>query len=250
MMNEKCLIYCYTYLPTQEKYIGYTNNLEKRKKEHLNEYRVNQRFHNLLRKHYEDFIIEILEDNIPMEQIEEKEKFYIKKYDTFKGKGFNLTEGGDGGFSYCQLYWQTNPEKFKEHIKKIQPLAVEAAKEWRKNNPELEEKRLINLHDKCAQWRKENPEDFKKNIKIGQEAAKEWRKNNPERFEEIRQKATDATKKKVKLINTGEIFESASEAGRIYNIPQSNISACCRGVRKSAGKDQQNNKLIWEYVDN
>jgi len=41
IMNTNCLIYCYTYIPTQEKYIGYTNNLEKRKKEHLNEYRRN-----------------------------------------------------------------------------------------------------------------------------------------------------------------------------------------------------------------
>ena len=35
----------------------------------------------------------------------------MKKYNTFEGVGFNLTEGGDGGFTYCQKYWQDNPDK-------------------------------------------------------------------------------------------------------------------------------------------
>jgi hypothetical protein len=50
------------------------------------------------------------------------------------------------------------------------------------------------------------------------------------------------------LINTGEEFESASAASRQYNICASNISACCRGVRKSAGKNKEGEKLIWKYI--
>ena len=71
------LIYKYTYSPTGESYIGQTTNFKKRKKEHLSEDRVNLKFHNLLRKHYEDFTIEILEDNIPIEKLDEREKYYI-----------------------------------------------------------------------------------------------------------------------------------------------------------------------------
>ena len=70
------LIYRYIYSPTGESYIGQTTNFKKRQKEHLSEDRVNLRFHNLLRKHYEDFIIEILEDNIPIEE-REPIKIYI-----------------------------------------------------------------------------------------------------------------------------------------------------------------------------
>lgn len=54
--------------------------------------------------------------------------------------------------------------------------------------------------------------------------------------------------KKVMCLNTGEIYISASEAGRVKNIHGSSIMACCRGVRKSAGKDKNNNPLHWIYV--
>ena len=220
------LIYMYTYIPTGEKYIGQTKNLKKRKQEHLNETRTNKRFHNLLQKYPNKFKIEIIEDNIKDEELNEKEKYWIKYYNTFSDFGFNLTEGGDGGFSYCQKYWKDNPDKLKEHIKKVQPLASAAAKQWRKENPELEKLRIENLHKK----------------------SQEWRENNPELFQESLKRAQEKNCKKVILINTGEIFSSASEAGRIYKIPASNISACCRKVRKSAGKDKEGKKLIWEYI--
>ena len=57
-----------------------------------------------------------------------------------------------------------------------------------------------------------------------------------------------ASAKEVKCLNTGEIYISASEAGRIKNIHKSSIMACCRGVRKSAGKDENNNSLCWVYI--
>ena len=247
-MNQKTgLIYCYTYIPTGEKYIGQTVNWKKRQSEHLTEKRTNLRFHNLLRKHYNDFNIEILEENIPVDMLNEKEKYYIKFYNS-KDEGFNLTYGGDGGFIACQEYWEAHPEEKKKHIQQIQPLAAEAAKKWREENPELEQIRMENLHQKYKEWKDNNPEIAQNILKKAQEGAKKWREENPEKFKAAREKATEAASKKVKLLNTGEEFKSASEAGRQYNIPSSNISACCRGVRKSAGKNEKGEKLIWIYI--
>ena len=248
-MNKKTgLIYCYTYIPTNEKYIGYTTNFKKRQREHLNENRINLKFHNLLRKHYEDFKIDILEDNIDIELLEEKEKYYIAKYNTFLGEGFNLTEGGDGNFTYCQQYWKNNPDELAKHIKKVQPLAAQASKEFWENNPEWKQNKLKELHQQAKEWRENNPEQFKLNYAKAQAKAKEWRENNPDKVKENLQKAIEKNSNKVLLVNTNEIFSSASEAGRQYNISASNISACCRGVRKSAGKDKNKNKLIWKYI--
>lgn len=42
---------------------------------------------------------------------------------------------------------------------------------------------------------------------------------------------------------TGEIFESVSEASKIYNIPHANIIACCAGRRRSA------EGYAWGYLD-
>ena len=172
---ENGVIYCYCYEPTGEKYIGQTMDIKKRKREHLNDNRTNQRFHNLLKKHYDDFSFYILEEDIEKEKLNEREQYWIEYYDTFKGFGFNLTPGGDGGFQYCQNYWKNNPEKMREHIEKIQPMATEAAKEWRKNNPELEKERLNNLHKKAREWRENNPEKVKEHQSLCVEAMKKWR---------------------------------------------------------------------------
>ena len=55
--------------------------------------------------------------------------------------------------------------------------------------------------------------------------------------------------KKVICITTGEIFNCMSDAERKYNIYQGDISKCCKGKRKSAGRHPiTGEKLVWEYV--
>ena len=57
----------------------------------------------------------ILEDNITdNDQLSIKEKYYIKKYNTFIN-GYNLSEGGDGGGSW----WFKKTDEQKEQISKI-----------------------------------------------------------------------------------------------------------------------------------
>lgn len=41
--------------------------------------------------------------------------------------------------------------------------------------------------------------------------------------------------KRVQCVETGEVYESATEAGRQLNLCSSNISAVCRGTRKRCG---------------
>ena len=96
------LIYCYTNLINNKKYIGQTNNFKRRTKQHkddsftnYDEARYNQLIHQAIRKYgLNNFKIDILEDNIPTELIDEKEKYYISKYNTVAPNGYNLTEGG------------------------------------------------------------------------------------------------------------------------------------------------------------
>lgn len=61
-----------------------------------------------------------------------------------------------------------------------------------------------------------------------------WQKEHPEEMLAIRrinvEKATQARKRKVQCIETGEIFESASEAARkTPKTTQSKICMVCRG---------------------
>ena len=60
---------------------------------------------NAIRKYGADnFILEIIEDNIPNDMLADKEKEYIKKYNAYYLDapycGYNMTRGGDGGLKY------------------------------------------------------------------------------------------------------------------------------------------------------
>ena len=58
-----------------------------------------------------------------------------------------------------------------------------------------------------------------------------------------------STSKRVMCVNTNEVFGSIREAGRKYNISNGDISKCCKGKLKSAGKHPiTGEKLIWKYV--
>lgn len=57
-------------------------------------------------------------------------------------------------------------------------------------------------------------------------------------------------KKKVKCINTGEVFESIMDASRKTGINSGGISRTCRKLKHSAGKHPiTGEKLIWEYME-
>lgn len=57
-------------------------------------------------------------------------------------------------------------------------------------------------------------------------------------------------KKKVRCLNTGEVFSSVKNA-REWSLESTNIAMCCRGERNFAGKHPiTGEKLRWEYVDN
>lgn len=98
------IIYIYSYknLINGHRYIGKTNNIERRKREHIsNAYnskslRYNSLWSKKIREYgIENFQFEILE-TANEENWKEREKYWIKHYNTFDGVGYNLSEGGDG----------------------------------------------------------------------------------------------------------------------------------------------------------
>lgn len=98
------IIYKVTNKINNKVYIGQTTlSLDERRKYHYKESRRKNDttyFHNALNKyHYEDFVWEILEDNIDnIDTLNEKEIYYISKYNsTDRNVGYNLKAGGNGG---------------------------------------------------------------------------------------------------------------------------------------------------------
>ena len=99
-------IYLITNLVNNHLYIGQTcKTLTERFKNHVNESSDDTTcyLHNSINKYGpENFKIELIEDNIPEELIDEREIFYINKYDSYykNGHGYNMTLGGQGVHGY------------------------------------------------------------------------------------------------------------------------------------------------------
>lgn len=98
-------IYCYTNKINGHKYVGQTNNLKRRIREHSScafnpkSFSYNHLIHQKIRQYGEkNFDISVLEilytDNI--EEVNEREKYWIKKLESFcgTGKGYNRDAGG------------------------------------------------------------------------------------------------------------------------------------------------------------
>ena len=88
------------YMATINKksYIGQTSNFETRKRKHLAA-TDNFYFHRAIRKSNKTVGWRILEKDIPIHLLDEKEKRWIAFYNTFEN-GYNLTKGGDGVRGY------------------------------------------------------------------------------------------------------------------------------------------------------
>ena len=58
-----------------------------------------------------------------------------------------------------------------------------------------------------------------------------------------------ACSKKVVCMNTMKVYVSALAASKTNNINHSKLCMCCRGERKSGGKDKNGTPLRWEYYE-
>ena len=155
----------------------------------------------------EHFHVELIEEtNNP----EEREKYWIKKLNTIRPNGYNIASGGEGGngthANNLKNWRERNPDKVQENIKKLL--------KWQKTHPE----EMQQVKEKIQQWRKQHPENTKA--------------------------ANEASKKRVKCIETGIIYESASEASQaIGGKTSAHIGQVCNGKRKTAYK------CHWEWVE-
>ena len=110
-------VYIYINKINNKKYIGITNDVERRYKEHLTH--NNQLIDKKIKEYgIENFIFKILFEG-EYEECKEKEKFYIKEYKTLaKEYGYNIVEGGDGcvGFNHSEETKQKISESMKKRF--------------------------------------------------------------------------------------------------------------------------------------
>lgn len=139
-------------------YIGQTTDINKRwQNNRINAYKSCTFIFNELKKYgWDAFEHIILEDNIPDEELDEREKYWIKKYHTFIGDpeysgGFNLTAGGDGTRGPKLSRRGIRPDNYEQLIQdKLTPIKTINSGEW--NGVPFHENQTWNSITECANY--------------------------------------------------------------------------------------------------
>ena len=199
--NERVgLIYGICHVPTNRWYIGQTIlGIEHRWQEHLlTSKSSNLHLYAAMRKYgLSEFTHEILEDNIPETRLDDRERYYIQKYNAF-GAGFNNTLGGQGVHGYRHT---------SEGKQKISKALRESS--WRWNTPERAKK----IRD--AQKGRTFSEEHKQHIKEAANRNKRvgsdnhfWGKTHSDKSRH--QMSMSSTRNKIQRLarNTGFVLET------------------------------------------
>lgn len=79
---------------------------------------------------------------------------------------------------------------------------------------------------------------------------KKHTEESKKKMSESRKGEKNPKAKKIICVTTGEIFDCIKHGGEKYNVHSSDISRCCTGKRKSAGKHPvTGEKLVWRYME-
>lgn len=211
-MRTYC-IYCHTNKINGKKYIGQTHDYKKRC--FPSNYKGCTKFYFAIQKYgWDSFEHTIIEDNLTLEQANEREEYYIKLYNTIED-GYNLKSGG-----LNNELSEESKQKISDKIltkkpiicietQQIYPSALYIERQFGYANSNIIACCRGKLHTAYGyHWQyAENPVATTK----------------------------DKRKKPVKCLETGRIYESASAAAKDMGINRSSISFCCEGKTNIGG---------------
>jgi len=187
-----------------------------------------------------NFSEEKLNDKIKMQLAKEN---HIKNYIVINAEysDLNYIKENILNSSLNQLFDLSNIDWLQCHEYACKNLIKEACDYWEngvKNSTKISS--LMGLsHTTIVNY-------LKQGAKLG------WCDYNPQKVASINGKKNGKKRgKKVICVETGQIYESISDAARhVINGSDTHISSCCKGKRKSCGKLEDGTPLHWQYVDN
>ena len=221
-----CGIYKITNRINGRAYIGQSIDIYNRWAAHIankNKKYLNYYFVCALRKYGEDaFDWEILEE-CDESFLDEREEYYIDKFNTFIGNkgnlGYNMTRGGDGYKSVGVKVYQYDMQG--NFIQRFNTIEI-AAKSTKSNATGI-----VN----CCRGRRKMCNNF-----IWSYTYKEY----IESYKSSKQKKVCQYTKNMEYIKT---FDSVTDAANFVNKTKSQLSMCCRGRTPSCGG------YIWRYKE-
>jgi group I intron endonuclease len=224
------------------KYVGMTSRTIEESREYYGSgVYITRAVKKLGKQHFKKEIIEVC-DNI--EDLKEREKYWIKTLNTKKPYGYNLTDGGDGVVNLCEESKKRRIEKLKMYV---------GEKNWHYGKKRSEE--TCNNISRGLTGKKLSPEHAEKSRRanLGKPMpahvkqilieVNTGRVYKQETIDLIRQNQPTCTPI-LQFTKEGEFiaeYFSMNEAERCSGVAKSSICRCCKGELKSAGK------FVWKY---
>lgn len=223
--NESGIYKC-TCLSNGYEYIGQARFLLKRKQHHIYALRNNKHrnihMQRAWNKYGEDNFLWTVIEKCDVSNLNEREIYWIKKYDTFHN-GFNMTSGGDKDYTVSQ---QT-----------LQKRSISLKKSWTdERRKQVSESMCGENNPMYGKTGKNNP-SFGRNMS-GKNNPTYGRKHTEEENEKNRQAhlgKNNVNSKPVVCIETNELFWSMGEAGRNKKCSDATICKACKGIKKTCG---------------
>lgn len=231
---KEYIVYVHKNKINNKVYIGQTSDSLERRSRGGSGYKSSPHFYHAIQEYgWENFEHFILESNLTSAQADIREKFWIKAFDsTNPDKGYNLTEGG----KYAQTTGKAKTRKkvvCKETGQVFESLSEAAI--W----AGMKKTSTSNI---SAQIRGDKPSAGKHPV-TGQPL--HWYFEG-QLLESKNKKKEKPGAKKVKNLDTGEIFDSINEAAKAYGISNVTISKSCKsGGIIATGK---NNNAKWHWI--
>ena len=246
-MNYYNCIYMYVNKINGKRYIGLTIDFNRRYNEHL-KYNT-QLIDKAIDKYgIDNFDIIILAHDIQTkEQMNNYEEFFIKRYNTLaiNGKGYNIAIGGQN-CCYWDGYTEEQKEATKQKIREAN-LGKELPQETKDKISKKVSGELNPMYGTVSYWKgKELPQETKDKISNslkGKTKSEEHKKNLS---------ISRKNKKQIVCVNTGQVFESITEATRwTGQKSKRRIQLSCQDKERkitSGVHPETGEKLKWMYL--
>lgn len=232
MQNKlKSGIYCIENIETNKKYIGQAVDIQDRWRRHIGDLNRNAHCNDYLQnawnKYGKDGFKFYIIESCDVEQLDEKEIYYIDFYNTMdRNYGYNMKSGG-----------QLSSNKYSDEVKQKMSQSVKASYE-NSNLRDIRKKNAINQWSNIeikqkimgvnnGMYGKQHTEEAKQKMSAKKKGKQSWRRNTTPVF----------------CIELNKQFNDATEAGNELSIDGSAILKVCRGERKTCGG------YHWEFLN-
>ena len=247
--NDLCGIYKIENLVNHKMYIGQSHKIKRRWSDHKKVLRKGKNKNHLLQDDWDiygesNFVFEVLE-LCSDEELDEKEQYYIKKYNTFNSdQGYNLTNGGisfgDVSDSTRALLIISGTGSNNPNSRPV--VCLETGQTYESTSLAGKAYNIdpTNIYRCCTLQRYTT-------IGLHWMYLDEYEKASSEYIQDLLNKEDPGLTTSVIYLNTMEVFNSVKEASESTGVNYNSISLCCSHNRPRAGKTSDGEPRIFMY---